>query len=169
MKIQWKIEKKRGNIRPILKYSFVIENYERSLALPPIRICSSIAEPMDSWQEHCYPNTHERADIPQYQGFYTLEIISHKGKNWTQSLRLPWREDNAYPEVEASFELLRKTFEEELLRADASEPMEEEHQLHISQDAQQTIAPTVFAEKFLQFAHKSSGIMDLNGTRCAEL
>ncbi len=159
MKIQWKIEKKRGNIRPVLKYSFVIESYERSLALPPIRVCSSIAEPVDSWQEHCYPQSHERAVDPQYKGFYSLEINSHKGKTWEQSLRLPWREDNAYPEVEASFELLREAFEQELLRADASLPMEEEHHLQITNSTQQSVATSVLAEKFLQFAQKSAGIM----------
>ncbi len=162
MKIQWKIEKKRGNLRPTLSYSFVVEEYERQLALPPVRICSSIAEPVDSWQEHCYPNTHERAHEPQYQGFYKLEIISHKGRTWTQSMRLPWREDNAYPEVEASFELLRQAYEEELMRADASLPMEEEHHVVISDHTKQTMAPTVFAEKFLHFAKKSSGIMEAN-------
>ncbi len=160
MKIQWKIEKKRGNLRPILKYSFLIESYEKSLALPPIRITSTIAEPVDSWQEHCYPNMHERAKNPAYKAYYTLEIISHKGKMWEQSLRLPWREDNAYPEVEASFELLRRAFEEELQRADASNPMDEEHHLQISPQVQHAMAPTVLAEKFLQFAKKSSGMLE---------
>ncbi len=160
MKIQWKIEKKRGNLRPVLKYSFSIESYERDLALPPVRICSSIAEPVNSWQEYCYPQTHERAEQAQFGDFYNLEIVSHKGKNWTQSLRLPWREDNHYPEVEASFDMLREAFEAELRHADASEPMEEEHQLQISEHMQQSIAPSVFAEKFLHFAKKSSGIFE---------
>ncbi len=168
MKIQWKIEKKRGNLRPTLTYSFIIENYEKSLALPPIRICSTIAEPIDSWQEHCYPNTNERAATPSYKGHYNLEIVSHKGKVWAQSLRLPWREDNTYPEVETSFELLRKAFEEELLRADASQPMEEVYDLAITSQAAQNLAPTVFAEKFLHFAKKSSGIMEPSMQNCTK-
>ncbi len=159
MKITWKIEKKRGNIRPVLSYAFTVESYEKCLALPPVRIISTIAEPMDSWQEHCYPGQHERAAEPTHQGFYTLEIISHKGGAWTQSLRLPWREDNQYPEVEASFEALRAAFEHELSCADASQPMDETHHITLSSATIQSIAPTVLAEKFLNFAKKSSGVM----------
>ncbi len=159
MKIEWKIVKKRGNMRPVLTYSFIIEDYEKCLALPPVRVCSSIHEPINAWQEHCYPEQNERADSPEYKGMYTLEIISHKGNGWPQSLRLPWRDDNCYPEVEASFELLRDAFEKELALADASLPMDEEAFLNISEHASKSLAPTVLAEKFLHFAKRSSGIM----------
>ncbi len=159
MKIHWKIEKKRGNIRPVLTYSFSIESYEKNLALPPIRVQSTIAEPINSWQEHCYPQQFERAGEPQFQGCYNLEIVSHKGGSWSQSLRLPWRENNEYPEVEASFEALREAFEQELRNADASEPMDEAHYLTVSTATIQSIAPAVLAEKFLDFAKKSSGVM----------
>ncbi len=159
MKIKWKIVKKRGNLRPVLTYSFVVEDYERCLALPPVRICSNIAEPIDSWQEHCYPQLHERADTPKFKGMYTLELASHKSNGWPQSLRLPWRENNHYPEIEESFILLREAFERELALADASQPMDDENFLTISEQASQTLAPTVLAEKFLHFAKRSSGIM----------
>ena len=159
MKIEWKITKKRGNLRPTLSYTFIVDSFEKCLALPPIRICSTIAEPINAWEEHCYPNQYERAENPEYKGFYELSIVPHKGKVWTQEIRLPWRKDNSYPEIESSFKTLRNAFEDELALAYASMPMEEKSFLNISHISTQTVAPAVLAEKFLSFAKQSSGIM----------
>ncbi len=159
MKIEWKITKKAGNLRPTLHYSFVVEKFEKELAIPPIIIKSTIPEPLDSWQEHCYPQEFERAENAQLKGFYRLSLVSHKGNMWGQSIRLPWREDNSYPEVEESFKLLREAFETELANAHASKAMDETAFLSLSGTATQTIAPTVFAEKFLNFAKRGNAVM----------
>ena len=106
MHIEWNITKRRGNIRPVLHYTVTLEEHERELALPFIRVVSTIPEPPDSWQEFCYPGQHERAENPASGKTYDLEIPSHKGRLWKQSLRLPWREENDYPEVEQSFKKL---------------------------------------------------------------
>ncbi len=155
MKIEWKITKKRGNLRPVLSYSFVIEPFERELALPPILLESTIPEPLEPWQEHCYPHEFERAHAPEYKGCYRLQLVSHKGRAWTQQLRLPWRVDNTYPEVEHSFEMLRAAFEKELINANVSKPMDESAFLTISDGTTQNIAPAVLAEKFLLFARQN--------------
>ena len=126
MRIDWKITKKRGNLRPLLTYTVTLEEHEKALALPPLRVRSSIPEPEDSWQEHCYPGQMERAEGGRHVSCYELESPSHRGKSWPQTLRLPWREDNAYPEVEASFLAFRKAFESLLEQACASAPMQEE-------------------------------------------
>ncbi len=152
MKIEWNIHKKKGNFRPVLHYSFIVEAFERDLALPPIRIKSTIQEPLEVYDEHCYPNTHERAQEPQYKGFYDLEIVSHKGRLWPQEIRLPWREDNNYPEVEESFKMLRQAFEDELASANSSEEMQVSSSLDITEHATLEIAPAILAEKFLDFA-----------------
>lgn len=152
MKIEWTITKKRGNIRPMLHYCFVVESFERELALPPIRIESSIAEPLDACEEHCYPEKNERATSPLYNGFYMLEIVSHKGNLWPQKIRLPWREDNEYPEVEESFKKLRTVFEKELASANASVAMQKSSSLQITDTATQFVAPSILAERFLTFA-----------------
>ncbi len=159
MKIEWKITKKRGNLRPTLSYSFVVEKFEKALALPPISIESTIPEPMDSWQEHCYPNEFERAVDVQHKGYYRLELVSHKGNMWAQNIRLPWREDNSYPEVEESFKLLRTAFEAELASANASNAMNEVSFMQLSDTATQNIAPAVLAEKFLTFAKRENNFM----------
>ena len=114
MHIEWNITKRRGNIRPVLHYTVTLEEHERELALPFIRVVSTIPEPPDSWQEFCYPGQHERAENPASGKTYDLEIPSHKGRLWKQSLRLPWREENDYPEVEQSFKKLCDAFEAEL-------------------------------------------------------
>ena len=64
MHIEWNITKRRGNIRPVLHYTVTLEEHERELALPFIRVVSTIPEPPDSWQEFCYPGQHERAENP---------------------------------------------------------------------------------------------------------
>lgn len=156
MRITWKIEKKRGNLRPVLTYAVTLEDFERELATPPLSITSLIPEPPESWQEHCWPGQHERAgqdtdDRPCYQ----LSIPSHKGRHGSQSLRLPWREDNSYPEVEASFRLLREAFEKELERAGASRPMHEENSLELGGTALRTVAPAILGQRFLAAVGKA--------------
>ena len=154
MRIDWKITKKRGNLRPLLTYTVTLEEHEKALALPPLRVRSSIPEPEDSWQEHCYPGQMERAERGRHVSCYELESPSHRGKSWPQTLRLPWREDNAYPEVEASFLAFRKAFESLLEQACASAPMQEEGSLGPSEASRALVAPAVLAERFLAAARR---------------
>ena len=154
MRIEWSIIKKRGNLRPELSYTVLLEEHEKALALPALRVESTIPEPADSWQEHCYPGQCERGGVP-HKGVYPLEVPSHQGRTWAQSLRLPWREDNAYPEVEASFGILREAFEKELATACESAPMQEKGSLQTTAQTRKNIAPGVLAERFLLLAEKS--------------
>lgn len=156
MRISWKIEKKRGNLRPLLSYNVTLEEHEKALALPPIRIVSSIPKPDEHWQEFCYPNTYERRETQKHAGFHELEVPSHKGHSWAQTLRLPWRSSNEYPEIDASFSQLRDAFELELKSAYASTPLELENSLETSDGAKEEIAPGVLAERFLALARKSA-------------
>ncbi len=155
MRIDWKITKKRGNIRPLLTYTVTLEEHEKALGLPPLRMRSSIPEPEDSWQEHCYPGQMERAEGAGPSSCYELEAPSHRGRSWPQTLRLPWREDNAYPEVEASFLAFREAFEAMLAQAYASAPMQEEGSLASSAASRMLVAPGVLAGRFLAAARRS--------------
>ena len=176
MRITWKIEKKRGNLRPVLTYTVTLEDFERQLATPPLSITSLIPEPPESWQEHCWPGQHERAgqDDAGERPCYQLSIPSHKGRHGSQSLRLPWREDNSYPEVEASFRLLREAFASELeragasrpmheenslelggTRAGASRPMHEENSLELGGTALRSVAPAILGQRFLEAVGKA--------------
>jgi hypothetical protein len=151
MRIVWNIEKKRGNLRPLLRYKVMLEEHEKALALPPVRVRSTIPEPPDSWQSHCYPGNHERGG-GNSQGMYFLESPAHKGRERDNELRLPWRENNKYPEVEESFILLRKALEEQLASAHSSEPMNEEGEMGTSTEMKTTIAPDILAKRLLQLA-----------------
>lgn len=154
MKLEWKITKKRGNIRPILTYSVTLEEHEKALALPPLRVRSAIPQPDDAWQEFCWPGQHERSENYTPSAFYELESPSHRGKSWPQTLRLPWRADNAYPEVEQAFEAFREAFEAMLAETYASQPMEEERSISSSAHSRSHVAAGVLADRFLRAARR---------------
>ncbi len=156
MHITWNITKQRGNLRPLLTYSVTLEEHEKALALPPLRVRSSIPEPEEAWREYCYPGELERAEGAAATSCYELETPSHKGRTWPQTLRLPWRADNAYPEVEASFLALRRAFEAVLAEACRSEPMKEQGALSSSEASRSFVAPGVLADRFLRMAGKSA-------------
>ena len=151
MRITWHLEKKRGNLRPELSYDVVLEGQEKSLALPYVRIDSTIPEPAASWQAHCYPCEHERAGIAP-TGVYQLATPNHAAGTLRQSLRLPWREDNAYPEVEQSFRELRRAFEAALAAAHGSQPMDMRGELALSASLKCEMAPALMAERLLRIA-----------------
>ncbi len=99
----------------------------------------------------CYPDQFERAGV-EPTGYYLLETPSHKRKTGSAELRLPWRPDNRYPEVERSFEALRAAFEVELAAAHHSGPMSERGELVLRPAVREVIAPAVVAERLLKMA-----------------
>ena len=148
MRLHWHIDKKRGNFRPVLTHRVELDDWERELATPALRVTSTIPEPAQSWREYCYPGELERGDAPP-ASCYQLEIPPHKGRFGSTALRLPWREDNDYPEVQASFEALRLAFETELARTRASEPMNECGSLRLSGKALRAATPEIMAARLL--------------------
>lgn len=151
MRIEWRIDKQRGNLRPVLRYTVSLEPHEKALAVPSVRVQSTIPEPPDSWRPHCYPGESERAGEAS-KGMYVLDAPSHAGRETETTLRLPWREDNEYPEVEASFALLRDACEAQLTRAHASEPMNLRGELRATESLRRHVAPAVVAERLLRLA-----------------
>ena len=152
MLIEWNITKKRGNLRPVLSYSIRLEEHEKALAVPLVSIVSTIPKPMEDWQDHCYPGQFERTAEPVFSGFHVLESPSHKGHSWTHTVKLPWRENNEYPEVEASFLLLRDALEKELRAACLSQPMQLRGSVQTSREAKAGMAPGLLAERFARIA-----------------
>lgn len=151
MRITWNIEKKRGNLRPVLTYQVVLEGFEKALALPMVRVESTIPEPPSSWQPHCYPHEFERAGAAP-AGRYQLSTPGHARGKHGLTIRLPWREDNLYPEVEESFELLREAFEQALNAAHESEPMDEHGEVAVSASMKRRLAPALLADRLLSLA-----------------
>lgn len=154
MYIEWNIIKERGNLRPVLQYRVRLEDHEKALALPQVSIQSTIPKPEESHVKYCYPGVMERACGWQAQAFYTLETPSHVGHSMLHSLTLPWRSDNEYPEVQASFCELRDALEREIERACQSEPMDEKGSVRASTQVKKRLAPDVAAVRFLRLARE---------------
>lgn len=149
MNIQWSITKKRGNLRPLLNYTITLNEFEKGLAMPAVRIESTIPKPPDAGWEHCWPGQNERAPWTPAE-FHLLMTPSHRAGETTGQVKLPWRESNEYPEVKQSFLALRDAFETALAQAAASAPLHEEDTLEASSAAKKTIAPAYAAERLLQ-------------------
>lgn len=149
MNIDWNISKKRGNFRPILTYSITLTEFEKSLAMPPVRITSTIPKPPEAGWTHCWPNQHERADWTPSE-CYLLTAPSHKEKETLVTLKLPWRESNEYPEVQESLTALRDAFEKALIASMNSTAVNTHGNLKTSASVKGIIAPTFAAERILQ-------------------
>ena len=154
MYIEWNITKERGNLRPVLQYRVRLEDHEKALALPGVSIESTIPKPDEEHMKYCYPGVMERADGWQAHAFHTLEAPSHVGHPMLHTLTLPWRSDNDYPEVQASFGRLRDALEREIERASKSEPMDEKGSVRASMRAKKLLAPDVAAVRFLRLARE---------------
>lgn len=154
MYIEWSITKERGYKRPVLNYLVSLEEHEKALAIPEVSVTSTIPKPDDAVQRFCYPDRLERVEGWKPTTFYELEAPSHRGSPYPHNLVLPWREDNEYPEVEASFAMLREALEAELARAAESQPMNVKGSMRASLPGKQALAPSVAAERLLSLANR---------------
>ncbi|MFO7596169.1 MAG: hypothetical protein R6W92_07455 [Desulfocurvibacter africanus] len=149
MDIEWSITKKRGNMRPILNYSIILSEFEKDLGMLAVRVESTIPKPPDAGWTHCWPGQNERGDW-RPEEFYLLMTPSHKTGKASETLKLPWRQDNAYPEVEQSFMQLREAFERVLVETADSPPMRASGNLETSGNAKRAVAPAFAAGRILQ-------------------
>ncbi len=156
MKVEWTINKERGNMRPVLSYRVRLEEHEKALALPQVSIQSTIPQPEERNQKYCYPGVMERAEGYKPTAFYRLETPSHIGHPMLHSMTLPWRENNSYPEVTQSFEMLRDALEAEIRRACESKPMKESGCVQATTQSKQRLAPGVAAQRFLRLVQNQS-------------
>ncbi|CCO24922.1 hypothetical protein [Maridesulfovibrio hydrothermalis] len=150
MIIEWNISKKRGNFRPILTYTIVLEDFERDLAMPNIVQQSTIPQPPDSWSASCLPDKCERAE--KECSTYQIYTPDHKTGEVTGKCILPWREEGVYPEIEESFILLREEFESVLKAAYESQPLEINGKLELSTETRKHIAAGLISQRFLEAA-----------------
>jgi hypothetical protein len=148
MKIEWNIVKKRGNYRPVLHYTAVLNEFERSLCLPAVQVKSTIPKPPEAGWTFCWPGQNERGPWTPADWYY-LMTPSHKDGKTSDSLKLPWRADNAYPEVEDSFTVLRTAFEAALSEALESAPLSTTGHLETSGTMRQIMAPAFMAQRIL--------------------
>nr|WP_321258479.1 hypothetical protein [uncultured Pseudodesulfovibrio sp.] len=148
MKIEWTVQKKRGNHRPVLKYSIELESFEVDLAVPHVVVDTAIARPPSSWRSFCYPGEDERGNGTLE--WYRLMTPSHKMGRISESLTLPWRgQSNDFVDVKAAFERLRHSFETMLKNAYESAPLQIVENLDLSDGTRKHIASGVASARIL--------------------
>jgi hypothetical protein len=151
--IEWKIEKKRGNYRPLLHYTVTLNEFECGLCLSAVRVQSVIPKPPEASWSYCWPGQNERGEWAP-SDWYLLMTPSHKDKSTGQTLKLPWRESNAYPEVEESFTALREAFERELSLAIDSAPLNLNGSMELSSLMRKSVAPAYAAQRILRAVNR---------------
>lgn len=153
MDITWKIQKKRGNYRPVLSWVITLEPAEMGLAMAPLALDTGIPMPPAYWEAHCYPGQNERAGAGQ-QGSWEVITPSHRSGKAEGRMILPWREDNFYPEVSAGFERVRTAMEKVLASSMRSLPMDEEGKMVLRDMVKRQMAPGLVADRMLGAAMK---------------
>lgn len=151
MKITWSIEKKRGNFRAHLKYSITLEDYEKEIAVNTLNIVSSIPKIDDSHESFCLPSSNERSKDWQPKDFHMVSTPYFRDGHLTEYIRLPFREDGKYPEIEETFSKLRAEYEKIVQEAYGSVPISENKELDTSEDTKQIIAAHLVSRKMLAF------------------
>ena len=155
MHIEWKIHKRAGHLRPKLHYAMTLEDFEIELAVPMVRITSTIPKPPDAGQHYVWPGTKECGREAPTQ-VYDLCSPSHKTGHCRETLMLPMRQANHYPEIEASFRKLREAYEDALMAAHTNCAFESKGQLDMTSVTKRCIAPAVATRRFLSLIDKAS-------------
>ena len=148
MVIEWNINKKRGNFRPVLTYTITLENFEKELGLPQVIMESSIPEPPDSWSASCLPGKCERSG--EKCSNYRIYTPDHKKGVVEGKFILPWRDNSDYPEIQESFTKLRINFEMVLKEAYNSQPVDISGRLELSEETRKYIASGLVSQRFLE-------------------
>lgn len=151
MKIEWSIKKKKGNFRPGLSYRITLEDFEQELAVSMVNIQSKIPEIIDSHDDFCFPDCHERCSDWQPAGFHWISTPYFKDGASSGFIRLPFRETANYPEVENSFEELRDKHESLIKNAFHAKSVEEFRELDFTDPTKQAIAGVLTAKRMLDF------------------
>ena len=148
MNIDWTIVKKRGNHRPVLKYSIELEPFEIDLAVPQVVVEDALVRPPSSWRSFCYPGRDERA-CPSIER-YRLMTPSHEQRTLADSLTLHWRgSTEGFDDVRAAFARLRADFEAALRSAHDSAPLDIVEQLELTRETREHVVRGVAAARFL--------------------
>lgn len=155
MHIEWTIHKRAGHLRPKLHYAMTLEDFEIELAVPMVRITSTIPKPPDAGQHYVWPGTKECGREKPTQ-VYDLCSPSHKTGHCRETLMLPMRHGNDFPEVEDSLRKLRQAYEDALLTAYANSAFEIRGHLDMTSETKRRIAPVVAARRFLAVIDKAS-------------
>ena len=153
MHIKWKIEKKRGNFRPLLSYQITLEELERELAIPAVSTTSLIPVLPDRYDRFCRPHCNERNNHWRPKHFHKLSTPDFRKGSLRDRIILPYPSFTDYDDVETSFGILRKAFEEELQSAYDSSPMFMRREMGMSEEAGRKMASGFVAHRMLKLVN----------------
>jgi len=151
MRINWTIEKKRGNYRPLLHYTMVLEDFEQDLAVFAVNVQSSIPKVDKPGESFCLPDLHERGDLWHPTDYHWLTAPYFKTGQRSDTIRLPFRESGEYPEVERSFKVLREKHELVVKDSYGCQPLKQHGELDLSDETKEAIAATLTRKRLEAF------------------
>ncbi len=157
MQITWNIQKKRGNFRPCLNYSLILEPFEKKLAINAIQIETLIPQIPNPHQNYCMPGENERAPDWKPARFHFFSVPYFKTGEVHEFLRLPFRSSNEYPEVEESFTMLRDAYEALIRETYEQKPIDLTQELGLTSETRDSIVAGVTAQKLLGLYGEPTG------------
>lgn len=149
MRISWNIDKKQGNFRPNLHYHIELEDFEKELAISMVNLKSTIPKISESHLNYCFPESNERAANWQAEDFHMINTPYFKDGKTDGFIRLPFREDETYPEVEQSFTELQQRHEKLVREALNQKPIKKSCELDFSNTTKELIAGALAARRML--------------------
>lgn len=152
MRIQWSIDKKRGNFRPTLTYTITLEPFEKELAVNALTVKSLIPRIPHARRPFCLPGEDERtgAWVPERYHYLCIPSAPYLKDNEIKNvIRLPFREEGEYPEVEDSFEVLRHAYEKIVKQAYGHGPISRQGDMEMTPETKRTIAAKIARAKLL--------------------
>lgn len=151
MRIQWTIEKKRGNFRPTLSYTIRLETFEKELAVNALSIKSRIPRIPNSQCHVCLPGDDERdaSWAPKRYHYISVPSVTYiKDREIQDSIRLPFRESGEYPEIEESFEILRNSYEDIVKQAYSQDPVSGQGEMDIFSENRKNTAAEMLKNSY---------------------
>jgi hypothetical protein len=139
MKIEWEIEKQRGNYRPTLKYRVILDKWERELNINKHHVKSTIPAPAPA---HDIPSNM----VDEGEEKISLYMTSQSSK----TIYLPFRRNGEYPEVKESMEKLRDCVEKAIIQAHDSLALNITGSLEMTPATKKHVAAHVAAWKMTQ-------------------
>lgn len=149
MHIKWKIQKRSGHFRPVLAYQIALEDFEKDLALPAVKVDSDIAKIPNAHERFCLPDTNERDRTWQAEQYHKLASPDFHRAILQKQIILPYTCSQEFQEIETSFAKLRSAFEEALLAAYASSSFSIRKEMGLTSETRTQMATGIAASRML--------------------
>jgi hypothetical protein len=147
MEITWKLTKKRGNWRPVLKIEIKKEAWETELLVPRVKIKTPWP---DVWERKAFVVIDDSRPSKKWaeRGFLSLYTPFPSRDSEKIKIFIPLKKK--YPEIEIVLRALLRKYERALIEAYDRSPFEKGGRLEMSDACKRHVAPGVAREKILR-------------------